>query len=84
MGKNSESLEMYMQTFVEKPTFDYENVVGQDSITRFDTKKGSKRSHKKNHPNNKRFSKSKNKISQQTRVKSEKNSINKFKDNDRN
>ena len=82
-GKQPESLEMYMQTFVEQPKFDYENVVGQDSITRFDTKKGSKRSNKK-HANNKRFSKSKNKTSPQARVKSEKNSRNKFKANDRN
>lgn len=82
-GKQPESLEMYMQTFIEKPMFDYENVVGQDSITRFDTKKGSKRSNKK-HKNNKHLSKSKNKTSQQTIVKSKKNSRNKFKGNDRN
>lgn len=82
-GKKPESLEMYMQTFVEQPKFDYENVVGQDSITRFDTKKGSKRRNKK-HANNKRFSKSTNKTSQHARVKSEKNSRNKFKGNDRN
>lgn len=82
-GKNPESLETYMQTSVEQPKFDYENVVGQDSITRFDTKKGSKRRSKK-HTNNKRLSKSTNKTSQHARMKSEKNSRNKFKGNDRN
>ena len=45
-GKHPDSLEIFVQAFVEEPKHDYENVVGQDSITRFDTQKG-KRSNKK-------------------------------------
>jgi cell fate regulator YaaT (PSP1 superfamily) len=44
-GKLPESLEMYIQAFVEEVKPDYENVVGQDSITRFD--KSTKKSNKK-------------------------------------
>lgn len=46
-GKYPESLEMYVQTFVEEVKHDYENVVGQDSITRFDKKSNSKRFNKR-------------------------------------
>jgi cell fate regulator YaaT (PSP1 superfamily) len=42
-----ESLEMYVQTYIEVAKPDYENVVGQDSITRFDKKSSSKKSNKK-------------------------------------
>ena len=44
-GKLPESLEMYIQAFVEEIKPDYENVVGQDSITRFD--KSTKKTNKK-------------------------------------
>ena len=50
---------MFINTFVEEPKHDYENVVGQDSITRFDKKGG--RKNQKKHTHKKRFSKSKNK-----------------------
>jgi len=46
-GKFPESLEMFVQAFVEEVKPDYENVVGQDSITRFDTSSKSKKSNKK-------------------------------------
>lgn len=42
-----ESLEMYVQTHIEVAKPDYENVVGQDSITRFDKKSSSRKSNKK-------------------------------------
>ena len=45
-GEQPDSLEIFVQAFVEEPKHDYENVVGQDSITRFDTQKG-KKSNKK-------------------------------------
>ena len=46
-GNHPESLEIYINTFIEEPEHDYENVVGQDSITRFDKKRGSKKQNKK-------------------------------------
>jgi cell fate regulator YaaT (PSP1 superfamily) len=46
-GKYPESLEMFVQAYVEEPKHDYENVVGQDSITRFDKNRTSKSSNKK-------------------------------------
>ena len=49
--KFPESLEMYVQAFVEVAKPDYENVVGQDSITRFDKKAASNRSNNKKRPN---------------------------------
>ncbi len=58
-GNHPESLEIYINKFIEEPKHDYENVVGQDSITRFDKKRGSKK-HNKKHTQKKRFSKSKN------------------------
>ena len=60
-GESPESLEMFVQAYVEEPKHDYENVVGQDSITRFDKNKTSKRSNKKRH------SKTRKKISVFTR-----------------
>ena len=51
-GKYPESLEMFVQAYVEEPKHDYENVVGQDSITRFDKTRTSKRSNKKRHSKN--------------------------------
>ena len=33
---------MYINKLVEEPRHDYENVVGQDSITRFDKNRGQK------------------------------------------
>jgi hypothetical protein len=48
-GKLPESLEMYVQAFVEEVKLDYENVVGQDSINRFDKISKSKKSNKKRH-----------------------------------
>jgi cell fate regulator YaaT (PSP1 superfamily) len=53
-GKSPESLEMFVQAYVEEPKHDYENVVGQDSITRFDKNRPSKRSNKKRHSKNKK------------------------------
>ena len=67
-GNHPESLEMYINTFVEEPKHDYENVVGQDSITRFDKKRGRK-NHNKKHTHKKRFSKSKNKTPIESNVK---------------
>ena len=52
--KLPESLEMYVQAFVEVAIPDYENVVGQDSITRFDKKAASKRTNTKKRPNSNR------------------------------
>ena len=49
--KLPESLEMYIQAYVEVAKPDYENVVGQDSITRFDKQASSKRSSNKKRPN---------------------------------
>lgn len=46
-GNHPESLEMYINKLVEEPRHDYENVVGQDSITRFDNNRGQKKSKKK-------------------------------------
>jgi len=46
-GKSPESLEMFIQAFVEEVKPDYENVVGQDSITRFDKKSTAKKSNSK-------------------------------------
>jgi len=46
-GKFPESLEMYIQAFVEEVKPDYENVVGQDSITRFDKSTNPKKPNKK-------------------------------------
>ena len=59
-GNHPESLEMYINTLVEEPKHDYENVVGQDSITRFDKKVIRKKSNKK-HTHKNQFSKLKNK-----------------------
>jgi cell fate regulator YaaT (PSP1 superfamily) len=47
-GEQPDSLEIFVQAFVEEPKHDYENVVGQDSITRFDTQKGKKSNKKRN------------------------------------
>ena len=58
-GKYPESLEMFIQAYVEEPKHDYENVVGQDSITRFDKNSPSKRSNKKRHSKNKKTNNSK-------------------------
>ena len=71
-GNHPESLEMYINTFVEEPKHDYENVVGQDSITRFDKKRVSKKPNKK-HTHKKRFSKSKNKTPIEGNAKSDNN-----------
>ncbi len=49
--KLPESLEMYVQAFVEVAKPDYENVVGQDSITRFDKQASSKQSNNKKRSN---------------------------------
>lgn len=54
-GEHPDSLEIFVQAFVEEPKHDYENVVGQDSISRFDKQKGKR-------PNKKRNQKSKRKI----------------------
>ena len=59
-GNHPESLEMYINTLVEEPKHDYENVVGQDSITRFDKKVIRKKSNKK-HTHKNQFLKLKNK-----------------------
>lgn len=59
-GNHPESLEMYINTLVQEPKHDYENVVGQDSITRFDKKVLRKKSNKK-HTHKNQFSKLKNK-----------------------
>ena len=82
-GNHPESLEMYVNTFVEEPKHDYENVVGQDSITRFDKKGGRKKSNKK-HTHKKRFSKSKNKTPIEVNVKPDNNSRKKSKSHDKN
>ena len=82
-GNHPESLEMYINTFVEEPKHDYENVVGQDSITRFDKKGGRKKS-KKKHTHKKQFSKSKNKTPIEANVKSDNNSRKKSKSHDKN
>ena len=82
-GNHPESLEMYINTFVDEPKHDYENVVGQDSITRFDKKRGSKKHHKK-HTHKKRFSKSKNKTRIEGNVKLDNNSRKKSKGHDTN
>ena len=58
-GESPESLEMFVQAYVEEPKHDYENVVGQDSITRFDKNKTSKRSNKKRHSKNNKTNNSK-------------------------
>ena len=79
--KFPESLEMFIQAYVEEPKHDYENVVGQDSITRFDKQGTSKRSNKKR-PNKKRFAKPKSKTSGQGEgLKSDNNSVNRRKGN---
>ena len=79
--KFPESLEMFIQAYVEEPKHDYENVVGQDSITRFDKKGTSKRPNKKR-SNKKRFAKSKSKTSgQREELKSDNNSVNRRKGN---
>jgi cell fate regulator YaaT (PSP1 superfamily) len=49
--KEPESLEMYVQTYIEVAKPDYENVVGQDSITRFDKQASSKRTSNKKRSN---------------------------------
>lgn len=81
-GNHPESLEMYIKAFVEEPKHDYENVVGQDSITRFDKKRSQKKSNKK-HANKKRFTKSKNQASSEGKVKSDNNSRHKSKGHDK-
>ena len=81
-GNHPESLEMYIKSFVEEPKHDYENVVGQDSITRFDKKRSQKKSNKK-HANKKRFTKSKNQASSEGKVKSDNNSRHKSKGHDK-
>jgi len=81
-GNHPESLEMYIKAFVEEPKHDYENVVGQDSITRFDKKRSKKKSNKK-HANKKRFTKSKNQASSEGKVKSDNNSRHKSKGHDK-
>ena len=82
-GNHPESLEMYINTFVEEPKYDYENVVGQDSITRFDKKGGRKKS-KKKHTHKKRFSKSKNKTPIEANGKPDNDSRKKPKSHDKN
>ena len=82
-GNHPESLEMYINTFVEEPKHDYENVVGQDSITRFDKKGGRKKS-KKKHTHKKRFTKSKNKTPIEANGKPDNNSRKKLKSHDKN
>ena len=82
-GNHPESLEMYINTFVEEPKHDYENVVGQDSITRFDKKGGRKKS-KKKHTHKKRFSKSKNKTPIEANGKPDNDSRKKPKSHDKN
>ena len=82
-GNHPESLEMYIDTFVEEPKYDYENVVGQDSISRFDKKGGRKKSGKK-HTHKKRFSKSKNKTHIEVNVKPDNNSRKTPKSHDKN
>ena len=47
-GEFPDSLEIFVQAFVEEPKHDYENVVGQDSITRFDKQKGKRPNKKRN------------------------------------
>jgi len=82
-GNHPESLETYINTFVEEPKHDYENVVGQDSITRFDKKGGRKKS-KKKHTHKKRFSKSKNKTPIEANGKPDNNLRKKSKSHDKN
>ncbi len=77
-GNHPESLEIYINKFIEEPKHDYENVVGQDSITRFDKKRGSKK-HNKKHTQKKRFSKSKNMSFVESKVNRDNNAKEKIK-----
>ena len=77
-GNHPESLEIYINKFIEEPKHDYENVVGQDSITRFDKKRGAKK-HNKKHAQKKRFSKSKNKSLIESKVNRDNNAKEKIK-----
>ena len=82
-GNHPESLEIYINKFIEEPKHDYENVVGQDSITRFDKKRRAKK-HNKKHAQKKRFSKSKNKSLIESKVNRDNNSKEKSKSHDNN
>ena len=77
-GNHPESLEIYINKFIEEPKHDYENVVGQDSITRFDKKRRAKK-HNKKHAQKKRFSKSKNKSLIESKVNRDNNAKEKIK-----
>lgn len=63
-GKQPDALEAYVQTFVEEPKHDYENVVGQDSITRFD-KQRRKRPNKRGKSKSRNNPNAKNKLGSQ-------------------
>ena len=63
-GKQPDALEAFVQTFVEEPKHDYENVVGQDSITRFD-KQRRKRSNKRGNSKSRNNPNAKNKLGSQ-------------------
>ena len=77
-GEQPDSLEIFVQAFVEEPKHDYENVVGQDSITRFDTQKGKKSNKKGNQrPKRKTNPRSQNKLQSQEAPAKSSNTTNK-------
>lgn len=58
-GEVASPLEEYESEIIEAPKTDFENVVGQDSLTRFDTPKKPKRARRKNKRNNNKNTRSK-------------------------
>lgn len=58
-GEVASPLEEYESEILETPKADFENVVGQDSLTRFDTPKKPKRSRRKGKRNNTKNARSK-------------------------
>ncbi len=58
-GEAASPLEEYESEIIETPKADFENVVGQDSLTRFDTPKKPKRSRRKGKRNNTKNTKAK-------------------------
>lgn len=77
-GEQPDSLEIFVQAFVEEPKHDYENVVGQDSITRFDTQKGKKSNKKGNQrPKRKTNPRSQNELQSQEAPAKSSNTTNK-------
>ncbi len=73
------SLEEYASDLVESTKVAFENVVGQDSLTRFDNPKGNKKrkNNKNNRSKNNRNTRNKNKKSPQNRNKNAKNNAKK-------